>query len=87
MERYAKLKRKTAYLYFGLVLAAMALIMIVVSVLSMVHGEKTSVIVTGFAAGIAWGIAAASCLHIYYKYNRSQLALLENSTDSADNKK
>lgn len=85
MDRYVKNKTKTSYLYIGLGFAAAALVMIVMSVLSAVHGEKMSVLVTGFAAGIVWGFAAFVSLRVYYKSNRSELSLLE-SPDQTDKK-
>ena len=83
MERYAKYKRKSIYLYIGLGFAVMALIMFITSVLSAVRGDRASVLITGFGAGIAWGTAAAACLRAYYRFNRSELSVLE-SPDISD---
>lgn len=84
MERFVKIKRKTAYLYVGIGFAAMAFIMLITSVHSLIHGEKLSVLITGFGAGIMWGVAAFACMRIYYKANSPDLSMLEENTDSPD---
>ena len=86
MERFVKTKQKTVYLYLGLGFAAVSLIMIVTSVLSAVKGEKASVLVTGFGAGIMWGAAAFFCFRTYYKANRSELFLLDEASDTSGDK-
>ncbi len=82
MERYAKYKRKTLYLYLGLGLAAVSLLMIVVSVHEFIHGEPFIVRITGFGAGIMWGIASFLCLKAYYKVNLSELSSLDSKSRS-----
>ena len=86
MERFVKYKKKTVYLYLGLGFAAAALIMFVTSVLSAVHGEKMSVLITGFGAGIMWGATAFVCLRTYYKINSSELSMFEETSDTLNDK-
>lgn len=85
MERFVKTKQKTVYLYLGLGFAAVSLIMIVTSVLSAVKGEKMSVQVTGFGAGIMWGAAAFVCFYTYYKANSLEISLLETTDQTEKN--
>ena len=87
MERFVKQKRKTSYLYVGIGFAALALIMLISSLHSLAHGEaERSVLITGFGAGIMWGIAAFACMRAYYKFNRLELSLFEERSDSPDDK-
>lgn len=86
MERFVKIKRKTVYLYVGLGFAALAFIMLITSVNSLVRGEKLSVLITGFGAAVMWGVAAFACMRIYYKANEPDLSTLEDKTDSPADK-
>ncbi len=84
MERFAKYKRRNGYLYIGLVLAALALLMIAVSVHEFLHNEPFILRVTGFGAGILWGVAAFVCLRAYYRINLSELSSLGRKTNPDD---
>ncbi len=85
MERYTKYKRKSSYLYFGLIFAALALLMIAVSVHEFMHGESFILRITGFGAGVMWGAAAFVCLRNYYKANLSELSSLGRKNRSDTN--
>ena len=86
MERFVKIKRKTAYLYLGLVFAAMALLMMITSFHSLKRGENHSILITGFGAGIMWAAAAFACIRTYYKANRTELPLFDEKFDSQNDK-
>lgn len=85
MERYTKYKRKSSYLYFGLIFAALALLMLAVSVHEFIHDEPFILRITGFGAGIMWGAAAFVCLRTYYKANMTELSSLGRKNISDDN--
>ena len=84
MERFVKIKRKTAYLYVGIGFAAMAFIMLTTSISSLMRGERLSVLITGFGAGIMWGIAAFACMRTYYKANGPDLSMIEMIEEKTD---
>ncbi len=84
MERYTKYKRKSGYLYFGLIFAAAAMLMLVVSIHGIIHGETLIVSTTGLGAGILWSVAAVICLRQYYIYNRAEIMSLDNAGETPD---
>ena len=71
-RNYRAVKSKS-YLIWGLVMASLSLIMVIVSILSIVHDMQTVLVVTGFAAGLAWTVAALACFTVYYRDNRIEL--------------
>lgn len=76
MKKY--IKKHTAYLYLGLISAGIALVMFFISVVSTVRGESIGVLITGYASGVLWGVAAAAALYVYYKANRADLERLDD---------
>lgn len=84
MERFAKYKRRNGFLYIGLILAALALLMIAVSVHEFLHDEPFILRITGFGAGILWGAAAFVCLRAYYRINLSELSSPGRKNDTDD---
>ncbi|MBQ3162313.1 MAG: hypothetical protein IJC04_09350 [Oscillospiraceae bacterium] len=72
-DRNYKAIKSRSYLIWGLIMASLTLIMIVVSVLSMVHDAALIQIVTGFAAAAAWAVASLACLNVYYRDNRIEI--------------
>ena len=84
MERYTKYKRKSGYLYFGLIFAAAAMLMLVVSIHGSIHGGPLIVRLTGIGAGIMWGVAAFICLKQYYVYNRAEINSLDNKNETPE---
>lgn len=76
MKKY--IKKHTAYLYLGLISAGIALVMFFISVVSTIRGESIGVLITGYASGVLWGVAAAAALYVYYKANRADLERLDD---------
>lgn len=76
MKKY--IRKHTAYLYLGLISAGIALVMFFMAVVSTIRGESAGVLFTGYAAGILWGIAAATALYVHYKANRADLERLND---------
>ena len=72
-DRNYRVAKSQSYLYSGLVMSALVLIMIVVSVLSIVNSSDMVLIVTGFAAAVFWLIASVICLRVYYKDNHVEI--------------
>ncbi len=71
-KKYKSTKSKS-YLFLGLTMSAIALVMIVMSVLAIVNGSAAGVIVSGFAAGAVWASASGISLYVYYRNNRIEL--------------
>lgn len=84
MERFERYKREKSYLYLGLFLAAIALLMIVESVHGYVHDRSLLIQLTGLGAGICWGIASFICMKHYYISNRIETDTLDEKTDTAE---
>lgn len=72
-DRNYRIAKSQSYLYSGLIMAALTLIMIIVSALGIVNGSDIVLVVTGFAAAVFWLIAAAVCLRVYYKDNHVEI--------------
>lgn len=72
-DRDYKLIRSKSYLVWGLVMAALALVMLVVSLLTLDNNPNTALAVTGFCAVAAWTIGALACFNVYYRDNRVEL--------------
>ena len=72
-DRDYKLIRSKSYLVWGLVMAALSLLMIVFSALTIVHGSDNILVVTGFCAAIAWAAASIVCIRVYYKDNHVEI--------------
>lgn len=75
MKEYYETKRmkSTSYLYYGLVAAGLAALMIVLGILAIAHGSGTGIIVTSFAAAAVWGITSFVSLYVFYSDNRAEL--------------
>lgn len=76
MKKY--IRKYTAYLYLGLISAGIALVMFFMAAVSTIRGESAGVLITGYAAGVLWGIAAAAALYVHYKANRADLERLND---------
>lgn len=76
MKKY--IRKHTAYLYLGLISAGIALVMFFMAVVSTIRSESAGVLVTGYAAGVLWGVAAAAALYVHYRANRSDLDRLDD---------
>ncbi len=72
-DRNYRVTKSQSYLYSGLIMAALTLIMIIVSVLGIVNDSDIVLVVTGFAAAVFWLIAATVCLRVYYKDNHVEI--------------
>lgn len=72
-DRNYRAIKSRSYLIWGLVMAALSLIMIIVAILSMVHNAALMHIVTAFAAAAAWAVASLACLNVYYRDNRIEI--------------
>lgn len=75
MKEYYETKRmkSTSYLYYGLVAAAFAALMIVAGILSVVRGTGLWVTVTSFASAVVWGFTSFLSLYVFYSDNRTDL--------------
>lgn len=76
MKDYYEISRrkKTAYLYYGLIASALAGFTLVCGVLSAIRGEGLPIVLTSFGAAIFWGAAAFISFHVFYSANRSSIA-------------
>lgn len=72
-DRDYKLIKSKSYLIWGLIMAALSLIMIVVSALTIFHDLSMVLVVTGFAAAAIWAVTSAVCLRVYYKDNHIEI--------------
>ena len=72
-DRSYRAAKSKSYLIWGLVMAALSMIMLIVSILSIVHDVQTIIVATGFAAGVAWAFASLVCFNVYYRDNRVEL--------------
>lgn len=75
MKDYYETKRmkSVSYLYYGLVAAGFAALMIVAGILSAAHGTGLWITVTSFAAAAIWVIASFASLYVFYADNRAEL--------------
>lgn len=75
MKDYYETKRmkSTSYLYYGLVAAGFAALMVVAGIISAAHGKGLRITVTAFAAAAVWGITAFVSLYVFYADNRAEL--------------
>lgn len=67
-------RKKTAYLYYGLITAALTGLTLVSGVLSAIRGEGLPIVLTSFGAAIFWGAAAFISFYVFYNANRSSIA-------------
>ena len=72
-DRGYKTIKSRSYLVWGLVMAALALVMLVMTVLTYISDKNTVLAVTGFCAFIAWAIGAVVCIRVYYRDNRLEI--------------
>ena len=72
-DRDYKLIKSKSYLIWGLIMSALALVMLVVTVLTLRDNPSTALAVTGFCAAAAWTIGALTCFNVYYRDNRIEL--------------
>ncbi len=72
-ERGYKAIKSRSYLIWGLVMASLALIMFVLSMLTIVHGNDIFLMIIDLAAAVMWAVAAGICLNVYYKDNHVEL--------------
>lgn len=75
MKDYYETKRmkSVSYLYYGLVAAGFAALMIVAGILSVAHSTGLRITVTSFAAAAVWAIASFVSLRVFYTDNRAEL--------------
>ncbi len=72
-DRGYKAIRSRSYLIWGLVMAALALVMLVMTVLTYLEDGNITFAVTGFCATAAWVIGAGVCIRVYYRDNRMEI--------------
>ncbi len=73
-------QKKTSYLYYGLITAALTGLTLVSGVLSAIRNEGLPIVLTSFGAAIFWGAAAFISFYVFYSANRSSIA-----SDNIDN--
>lgn len=67
-------RKKSSYLYYGLITAALACFSVVWGILSAVRGESLSIVITCFIGAVFWAAAALLSLYVFYDANRSSIA-------------
>lgn len=73
-EYYDSKKRKSvSYLYYGLIAAGFAALMIVAGIIAVSRGADMKITVTSFAAAAVWGLTAFVSLYVFYADNRTEL--------------
>lgn len=72
-DRDYKLIRSKSYLVWGLVMAALALIMLILTLLTLEENKSIALAVTGFGAFVVWTIGAVVCIRVYYRDNRLEI--------------
>ena len=72
-DRDYKLIRSKSYLVWGLVMAALALVMIIIAVLTLEGDKSIALAATGFGAAVAWTMGAVVCIRVYYRDNRLEI--------------
>lgn len=72
-DRGYKAIRSRSYLIWGLIMAALALVMLVMTVLTYLEDGNITFALTGCFATVAWIIGAIVCIRVYYKDNRLEI--------------
>ncbi len=72
-DRDYKLIKSKSYLIWGLIMAALALIMLVLTLLTLAENSNKALAVTGFAAAVIWAVASGVCIRVYYKDNHVEI--------------
>ncbi len=72
-DRDYKLIKSKSYLVWGLIMAALALVMFILTLLTLEESASIALAVTGFSAVVAWAIAAVVCIRVYYRDNRLEI--------------
>lgn len=72
-DRDYKLIKSKSYLVWGLVMAALALIILIISLLTFADNSNIALAATGFGAAAAWTVASSMCLRVYYKDNHVEI--------------
>lgn len=72
-DRDYKLIKSKSYLVWGLIMAALALVMLMVTVLTLEKNTDTILAATGFSSVIAWATGAVVCIRVYYKDNHDEI--------------
>ncbi|MDE7289199.1 MAG: hypothetical protein K2N71_06830 [Oscillospiraceae bacterium] len=79
---YRRRSRKNLkYLYFGLLTAAAAVAMLVVSIYGTLNGESLPIQVTGYLSFLMWGVSAFLLLKVYFDAKRAEEERLEDIND------
>jgi len=72
-DRDYKLIRSKSYLVWGLIMAALAVVMLIMTVLTLEDDKSIVLAVTGFSAVVAWTMGAVVCIRVYYRDNRLEI--------------
>ena len=72
-DRDYRLIRSKSYLVWGLIMAALAVVMLIMAVLTFEKDKSVALAVTGFGAAAAWTIGAVVCISVYYRDNRLEI--------------
>ncbi|MBP1550135.1 MAG: hypothetical protein J6A05_09030 [Oscillospiraceae bacterium] len=72
-DRDYKLIRSKSYLVWGLVMAALALVMLIITLLTLEENASIALAATGFGAAAVWAIGAVVCIRVYYRDNRLEI--------------
>ena len=72
-DRDYKLIRSKSYLVWGLVMAALAVVMLIMTVLTLEDDKSIALAATGFGAAVVWTIGAVVCISVYYRDNRLEI--------------
>ena len=72
-DRDYKLIRSKSYLVWGLVMLALALVMLIMTVLTLEDDKSIALAATGFGAFVVWTIGAVVCIRVYYRDNRLEI--------------
>ncbi len=73
-------------------MASLALIMVVMSALTVVHGDGAALVVISVMAAVMWATAAGICINVYYRDNHVELRarakeIAESVADSVESVK
>lgn len=72
-DRDYKLIRSKSYLVWGLIMAALALVMLILTLLTLEENKSIALAATGFGAAVVWTIGAVVCIRVYYRDNRLEI--------------
>lgn len=72
-DRDYKLIRSKSYLVWGLIMAALALVMLILTLLTLEENKSIALAATGFGAFVVWTIGAVVCIRVYYRDNRLEI--------------